>query len=170
MSRSSMIIFTKHLTSGLKLSSKYFKSVYNGLVNRKALKGLKLMSSKRKPILASGTIVSDYEPLFKYWELAKSRNKKLAEKATLRSEDFDTVLSYVSSKGVVGLIDLLSYLEEYMLNRVDGQLAVRALKEIYGVMFEVEEAKHRIARILAGWLIEACNLWGTLKLTGKSKR
>jgi len=127
------------------------------------------MSNKKKPILASGTIVPDYEPLFKYWELAKSKDKKLAEKATLRSEDFDAVLSYVSSKGIISLIDLLNYLENYMISRVDGQLAVRALKEIYGVMFEVEEARRRIARILAGWLIEACNLWGTLKLTGKSK-
>ncbi|RLG76127.1 MAG: hypothetical protein DRO23_01850 [Thermoprotei archaeon] len=125
------------------------------------------MTKKRKPMLASGAIVSDYEPLFKYWEIAKNVDKTVAEKATLRSEDFDAALSYVSSKGITSLASLLSYLEDYMADRVDGELAVRALKETYGVTFEIEEAKRRIARILAGWLIEACSLWGTLRLTGR---
>ena len=125
------------------------------------------MTKKRKPMLASGAIVSDYEPLFKYWEIAKNVDKTVAEKATLRSEDFDIALSYVSSKGITSLASLLSYLEDYMTDRVDGELAVRALKETYGVIFEIEEAKRRIARILAGWLIEACSLWGTLRLTGR---
>lgn len=128
------------------------------------------MTEKRKPMLASGAIVSDYEPLFKYWEIAKNVNKTVAEKATLRSKDFDVALSYVSSKGVTSLTNLLNYLEDYMANRVDGKLAVRALRETYGVTFEIEEAKRRIARILAGWLIEACSLWGTLKLTGKREK
>jgi len=125
------------------------------------------LTKKRKPMLASGAIVSDYEPLFKYWEIAKNVDKTVAEKATLRSEDFDIALSYVSSKGITSLASLLSYLEDYMADRVHGELAVRALKETYGVIFEIEEAKRRIARILAGWLIEACSLWGTLRLTGR---
>lgn len=123
--------------------------------------------SKRKPILASGLIVPDYEPLFKYWEIAKNTNRKIAENATLKNEDFEKIIKYISFRGSsVDLLELIEYFEEYMLNRVEGNIAVRALKEVYDIELEEEEAKRKIARILAGWLIEASDIWGILKLKG----
>ena len=121
---------------------------------------------RRKPLLASGDIVGDYEPLFKYWELAKSIDKSIAENATLNNEDFDYLLEVLSKRRIISLIELLNELEEYMLGRVDAEVAAKALKEVYNVEYGLEDARRRIARILAGWLIEASNIWGDIRLKG----
>jgi len=121
---------------------------------------------RRKPLLASGNIVSDYEPLFKYWELAKNVNKSIAENATLKNEDFNYLLKMLSKRRIISLIELLNELEEYMLGRVDAEIAAKALKEVYNIEYGLEDARRRIARILAGWLIEASNIWGDIRLKG----
>ncbi len=121
---------------------------------------------RRKPLLASGRIVGDYEPLFKYWELAKNVDKSIAENATLKNEDFDYLLELLSRRKIISLIELLNKLEEYMLSRVDAEVAAKALKEVYNVEYGLEDARRKIARILAGWLIEASNIWGDIRLKG----
>ena len=120
--------------------------------------------AKKKPLLANGSIVGDYDPLFKYWEMAKKIDKSIAENATLRNEDFNYLLKILSRRKTVKLIELLDELEEYMLNRVNAEIAAKALKEIYNVEYSLENARRRIARILAGWLIEASNIWGDVRL------
>jgi len=125
---------------------------------------------KRKPILASGDIVADYEPLFKYWELAKKESRELAEKATLRHEDFEYLLKILSKRELISLMELLEKLETYMLSRVNAALAAKALKEVYNIEYELEDARRKLARILAGWLIEASNIWGDIRLKGPTYR
>ena len=112
------------------------------------------MKSK-KPLLADGSVVGDYEPLMKYFEIAKSVKPDVAEKSYPRSEDFNYVKNYVNTRGKSSLLSLLEDLTVTIIERVDSQIAVEAFKKAYGVELEPEDARRRIAKLIAGWIIEA---------------
>lgn len=122
----------------------------------------------RRPLLADGSIVGDYEPLFKYWEKAKKRGRGEEGNVVLRGEDFEKLEQLLrDSEGRISLADALEELALYFVSRVDPELAREAVEEAYGVAgYDSESARRIIARILAGWLIEAAKTWGTLRLRG----
>ncbi len=117
-------------------------------------------------MFASGTIVSDYEPLFRYWEIARREGREdLVDKAMLENRDFDYIRKMILEQAL-NLLEVLDRLEEYFIERVDPGIAVKALEETLGIELELEEARRRLARILAGWLLEAAQTWGIIRLRG----
>jgi len=121
---------------------------------------------KRLPMFANGTIVSDYEPLFHYWEIARKRGREdLVDKAMLENRDFDYIRRMVLEQAL-NLLEVLDRLEEYFIDRIEPEIAVKALEETLGIELELEEARRRLARILAGWLLEAAQTWGIIRLRG----
>ncbi len=114
------------------------------------------------PYFATGEVVGDYTLLYIYWRKAGKR----AEDATLRREDFDYLRRIVEGGKVRKLNELLERLTSYYLSRVDANAAVEAVKEYYRVPMSADDAKRMIARILAGWLVEAGQQWGILRLRG----
>ncbi len=117
-------------------------------------------------MFANGTIVSDYEPLFRYWEIARKRGREdLVDKAMLENTDFDYIRRMVLEQAL-NLLEVLDRLEEYFIDRIDPEIAVKALEETLGIELELEEARRRLARILAGWLLEAAQTWGIIRLRG----
>jgi len=120
----------------------------------------------RLPLLADGSIVEDYEPLFKYWEKAKEKNKKLAENVTLKNEDFTYLSSLIEHARRISLLDLMETLINHFIDRVEASIAIETYRELLGIELEAREAQRRIARILAGWLIEAGRRWGIVRIKG----
>ena len=118
------------------------------------------MSRGKKPLLADGSIVGDYDPLMKYFEIAKSENPKVAEDCIPRTEDFNYVRNYINVRGRTSLSSLLELLTMNVTERVNAEIAVKAFREVYGVELNPEDARERIARIIAGWIIEACRILG----------
>ena len=124
-------------------------------------------SSKKKiPLLGDGSIVSDYDPLFKYWELAREmRREELIDKAMLKNNDFKYIEELIQRERF-NLLELLNILEDYFLHRVDGEVAKEAYSRVYGVDIDPLEARRRLARILGGWLIEASIQSRKIKVSG----
>ncbi len=118
---------------------------------------------KDKPFFADSSIVGDYTPLIKYWELLK-KEKRNIDDALLKPSDFKYIEQLVKEQGRISLAELLEKLTEYFYDRIDPDIASRALEEAYNVKTELEHARRIIARIMAGWLIEASNNTGILRL------
>ena len=114
------------------------------------------------PYFGTGEIVGDYELLYRYWRHAGRR----AEEATLRRDDFDYLRRLVDRREVSRLDELLARLTEYFRPRVDPEAARRAVREHYGVDLPAEDARRMVARLLAGWLVEAGQQWRILRLRG----
>ena len=121
--------------------------------------------SSRKPMFADGTIVRDYEPLFKYWELARKINEDLVSKAMLTNEDFNYLRNLVEHERM-SLVELMNVLKYRFRSRVDGKVAKKALRLTRGIELDEEDARDYIAGILAGWLIEAGRLWRIIEFKG----
>lgn len=124
--------------------------------------------STDKPMLADGSIVADYKPLFKYWELAKKRSRELANKAVLSRGDLELLQEII--RGAAGtrlsLADLLDLLVEKIMPRIDPDIAYEAIREVYGIELEKRDAQQRVARIVAGWIVEAGKTWGIIRIKG----
>ncbi len=116
----------------------------------------------KKPLLATGEVVGDYEPLLRYWEIAREKSGELARRAVLRDEDFRVLERLLREIGV--LADLLDRLSEYFIERIDPEVARRVYLELYGADLDPMDAARRIARIMAGWLVEAGETTGMLGL------
>jgi DNA-directed RNA polymerase subunit F len=117
---------------------------------------------ERKPLLADGSVVGSYEPLFRYWEAAKRRG---LEELTIGSEELKYVEERVRREGRVSLLQLLSELAERFLPRVDPE-AAREAYESLGLRLAPEEARRRIAEILAGWALEAARALSIVEFKG----
>ena len=116
-----------------------------------------------KPLLASGNVVSDYRPLIVYWKKAVEKGlKKASEEIVLRQEDFKKAEELAREN--LSLTETLNKLEDFFLPRVNPVLALEAFKEVYGFNIREEDARRHIARIMAGWLIEASEQLGILKM------
>lgn len=121
------------------------------------------MGKKRLPPFASGSIVEDYETLFIYWEKARSKGREdLIEKSTLSNTDFDR-LRVIVEEGTMTLEELLERLARDMAERIDPEMAAEALRE-RRISLEADDARRYLAKILAGWLIEAGEYWSILRL------
>ncbi len=120
-------------------------------------------AEKKLPVFATGRIVGDYGLLFKYWEVAGAK----AEEAMLRNEDFNHLRRLVEAKGPrLRLSELLDSLTDYFLPRVDPEAARQAYKSYYGIDVDTYTARRQVARLLAGWLVEAGEEWKILSLRG----
>ncbi len=118
----------------------------------------------RKPPFASGEIVGDYEPLFIYWRVARDRGREdLIEASTLSNDDFEYVKRYMEVRVRLSLADILDDLSTYFKDRVDEDTAREAYRRL-GIVDPKGEYRVLIARILAGWLIEAAETWGILRI------
>ncbi|WFO76189.1 hypothetical protein J4526_04990 [Desulfurococcaceae archaeon MEX13E-LK6-19] len=111
--------------------------------------------SEEKPLLADGSIIEDYRPLLVYWRKARKVKKELADKAILSNEDFRELQQVVESLAGKSLFELIELFKKKFSTRIDPDLAREAIKEVYGVELSSEEARDRIAYIMAGWLLEA---------------
>lgn len=120
------------------------------------------MMGERKPLLADGSVVGSYEPLFRYWEAAKRRG---LEELTIGSEELKYVEERVRREGRVSLLQLLSELAERFLPRVDPEAAREAFESL-GLRLAPEEARRRIAEILAGWALEAARALSIVEFKG----
>ncbi len=117
-----------------------------------------------RPPFASGRIAGVYEPLRLYLEVARELGREdLVERAVLSEEDFSWLRQRVSEAGRLRLLDLLDELEERFLERVDPEVAREAFRR-YVVELSAGDARRRIARLLASWLVEAGEEWGHVKL------
>jgi len=120
------------------------------------------LMGERKPLLADGSVVGSYEPLFRYWEAAKRRG---LEELTIGSEELKYVEERVRREGRVSLLQLLSELAERFLPRVDPEAAREAFESL-GLRLAPEEARRRIAEILAGWALEAARALSIVEFKG----
>ncbi|MGC9072453.1 MAG: hypothetical protein ACP5HK_07195 [Acidilobus sp.] len=113
----------------------------------------------RRPPFATGELVDDYGPLYRYWEAARSRGRQdLIDRATLIEEDFDFVRRLVRSSMSMTLLELMDALKVRFRERVDPSLASEAL----GV--DADTAVEILSSILAGWLVEASEEFKVLGL------
>ncbi|WP_440059583.1 hypothetical protein ACSU1N_00005 [Thermogladius sp. 4427co] len=119
------------------------------------------MEQGRRPLLASGRVVEDYGPLLKYVELARQRGLK-PESYSLTREDIDYVSRLVIEK--IDLASLLSDLKRNFMKRLDCGLASEAYRESKSIALGEREACEMLASIYAGWLIEACETLGILRI------
>ena len=117
------------------------------------------------PLLGDGSIVADYSLLYSYWEALRRRGGSV-EDAVLKREDFEKLREIVERHSGLSLERLLEMLTEEMLRRVDREAAIEAAREAYGVDMDAETAARRVARIMAGWLVEAGKQTGILRLRG----
>lgn len=102
------------------------------------------------PPFATGKIVSDYSPLFKYWRQAASEGRQdLVDKSMLNEDDFEFVRRLVKDTASLTLLELMDALKNRFEDRVDPGVASRALGVPEDVAVEV------MTSTLAGWLVEA---------------
>ncbi len=122
------------------------------------------MENNEIPFFGDGTIVGSYKPLFEYWKLLKEKHLSI-DSSLLRPDDFKYVKELVEKHRKIMLQDLISELTKYFLNRIDCDLAKEAYRRALGIELSKEDACKKLAEILAGWLIEAANNTGLLKLS-----
>jgi len=111
-----------------------------------------------KPFFASGKLVKDYEPLKKYLELSKGTDAY--ERAFIGEEDFRRLKEVAHGKKLGELWDELT---EELKERIDPQIALEALREAGLEAEDPETARKEIAKLLAGWLLEAGEEWDIIR-------
>lgn len=117
---------------------------------------------ERKPLLADGSIVGSYEPLYSYWELAKGRG---IEEAAITREDIEFIREIVESAGRLRILEVREKLVKRFILRVNPEVAEEAYKRL-GFNFTRQEAQRGIAEILAGWSLEAARNLNLISLRG----
>lgn len=114
------------------------------------------------PFFADSSVVGDYKPLKKYWVLLREKGLDI-DKAVLTQEDFKYLEKIVEETGSIDLASLLDKLTDYFIDRIDCETALEAYRDTYGYVIDREEACRNMARIMAGWLIEAGKFLGIIK-------
>ena len=117
------------------------------------------------PLMASGKIVENYEPLIKYIELC---DNKLKNNVLPTTHDIELVRSLVS-RGYRSLDDIISELVNFLSNRFEGNIAIRAVREALNIDLEEQEAVKYLSKILAGWIIEMAENLGIIRISGWGK-
>lgn len=118
--------------------------------------------SGRRPLLANGSLVGDYEPLFRYWERVREKG---GEELTLSREELELIERRVRERVRLSLLQLRDELVQRFLPRVDPEAAVEAFSSL-GIQLEAGEARKRIAEIIAGWTLEAARTLGIIEFKG----
>ncbi len=117
--------------------------------------------SGRRPLLATGRVVEDYEPLLKYFEAAKEKGLKL-EAYTITRGDLDYAARLVGERR--SMLELIEELKKVFKSRIDCKTAMEALAQSKGVKLSESQACDYMAFLYAGWLVEACEVLGLIKV------
>ncbi|ADI32208.1 hypothetical protein [Staphylothermus hellenicus] len=123
-----------------------------------------MSSDEELPFFADKSIVGDYSPLIKYWKILRKKGIPV-EDALLAPRDFTYLKEQVEIQQKINLAVILEQLTNYFLNRIRCDVAKEAYREAYSVELSEEDTCRRLAKILAGWLIEASKNTGVIKLT-----
>ncbi|MEZ0393517.1 MAG: hypothetical protein ABWK00_00495 [Desulfurococcaceae archaeon] len=115
----------------------------------------------RRPLLATGKLVENYEPLFAYYELARAAGLPQSS-YTLTAEDFDELGRLVGAGR--GLHELVPALAERFRARLDCSLASEAYRRSLGIQLGAEGACAELAKLYALWLVEASETLGMLSI------
>ncbi|UXD22630.1 hypothetical protein IPA_06825 [Ignicoccus pacificus DSM 13166] len=118
-----------------------------------------------KPTFASKKLIKDYEPLRYYLELVKGT--EWYDKAFLSRQDFEELVKEAKDLSTGKLGELWDKLTEKFMERIEPEKALQALKDAGYEVKSPEEARKRLAQILAGWLIEAGEEWDLIKFKDK---
>lgn len=118
--------------------------------------------TERKPFLADGSVVGNYEPLYRYWENARRRG---LEEVAISAEELEEIEERVKHTGRLSLIELRNELAKKLITRVDADVAEEAYQSL-GIQLSREEAQKKIAEILAGWALEAAKNLGIVEFRG----
>ncbi len=62
------------------------------------------------------------------------------------------------------MTEILEVLQEKILDRIDGDLAKKAVRNVYDLEVTEENARMMIAKILAGWYIEVADSLNVVKI------
>ena len=125
--------------------------------------GCRGLSGRRRPPWASGKLAGDYDLLYAYWEEARRRGREdLVEAAMLSERDFDKLRELVG-EGPRSALELVERLAGELEARIDEDVAGAAAAGL-GLPLAGEEARRRVARLMASWLVEAGEEWGVLRL------
>ena len=117
---------------------------------------------QRRPPFATGRLVSDYGPIYRYWEALRAKGRQdLLERATLSEDDFGFVDRLVRSTPSMTLLELIDALKVRFRERVDPAIASEALG------MDPEAAVEVLTSILAGWLVEAAEGFKVLGLRSR---
>jgi len=121
------------------------------------------MGEKELPPFASGKIASDYSILFEYWRAAREKGREdLVESGMLSEDDYKMLVEEAAKNP--RLEDLLDALVERLLDRIDPDVAVEAVRRATGARVDADTARRLVARLLASWLVEAGEYWNMVKL------
>jgi len=125
----------------------------------------------KRPFFATGYLVDDYTPLMKYWEILRDEGREDAlERAFLNNEDYDLLKRLAREMVGRPLADIFDGLIERFEERVEAEPALRAFREAGYKSMSLPEAKRSMARILAGWLLEAGEYLKIIAFSGKGRR
>lgn len=121
-----------------------------------------MAATSRKPLLADGSVVWDYEPLYRYWEAARRRG---LEEVSIGAAELEFIEKKVREGGKLPLLELREELATRLISRVDETAAEEAYRSL-GVQLPPGEARRKIAEILAGWALEAAKTLGIVEFKG----
>jgi len=113
----------------------------------------------KQPFLASGKIVKDYAPLMTYLKLLSEEERS---QLMPTSDYLKGIVLRVGRGRVLG--EILNELAKELRPRIKAELAVKALKEAWGVDVSMEYAVDEIAREMAGWILEMCETLGYIRI------
>jgi len=116
--------------------------------------------NKDLPLLATGIIVKDYRPLYRYWDEVEKLGLK---KPVIEREDIEFVENLIKKEGIVNLSIIYRKLVDRVENRIKMDIAVKVYRDL-GLNIPPILAKRKIAEILAGWIIEACDIFNIIKI------
>ena len=117
-----------------------------------------------KPTFATGKLVRDYEPLRLYLELVKGT--EWYDRAFLSQRDFERLVDVVKRiNGKANLLAVWKELAEEMKDRIEPKAAFEALTRSGYEVKDEEEARELMAKLLAGWLLEAGEEWDLIRLS-----
>lgn len=109
-------------------------------------------------------MIDNYNPLFYYWKKARGLGREdLIERTLIKEEDLKFLEDLVKNENRISLEMLINEIARAVSDRIDSEIAKEALKA-YGIPMDGKEAKVLLARILAGWIIEAGEIRGIIKL------
>ena len=118
-------------------------------------------SEEKRPLLATGRVVGDYETLLRYVELARERGLK-PEDYTLTREDVEYAMRIFEERR--SLLEVIDALKRKFAARLDCRLASEAMRLSKGVVVPENQACDYVSSLYAGWLVEACETLGLVRL------
>jgi len=116
--------------------------------------------NKDLPLLATGILVKDYRPLYRYWDEVEKLGLR---KPVIEREDIEFVENLIKKEGIVNLSIIYRKLVDRVENRIKMDIAVKVYRDL-GLNIPPILARRKMAEILAGWIIEACDTFNIIKI------